>query len=272
MGSMGGRYHHATSSLCSTNQVPTTVPRRACSMRPVLPHLHLYLADLGKTHQFWICSERSQHTRYPALSQKQDTHCVLGGSRWEQRMNKVAGDTERPAQPPSHRSTQGLSTVHVLACSLVFFCASPSQVSTEHEDKPGRSTVPMWTPFAHQPSRVQPVQARPSSNPSIFSAPSLLSCRAGALLTSQRASCSVLRSFPRCRCCVRSCLPLLVLLLVLLPARAATSGGPGRLLGRCGPTSPFILSASDRGRLRSSHCLLAADLSIIDNEHSDRLP
>lgn len=37
----------------------------------------------------------------------------------------------------------------------------------------------MWTPFAHQPSRVQPVQARPSSNPSIFSAPSLLSwsCR-----------------------------------------------------------------------------------------------
>lgn len=37
----------------------------------------------------------------------------------------------------------------------------------------------MWTPFAHQPSRVQPVQARPSSNPSIFSAPSLLSCRAG---------------------------------------------------------------------------------------------
>lgn len=24
---MGGRYHHATSSLCSTNQVPTTVPR-----------------------------------------------------------------------------------------------------------------------------------------------------------------------------------------------------------------------------------------------------
>lgn len=31
----------------------------------------------------------------------------------------------------------------------------------------------MWTPFAHQPSRVQPVQARPSSNPSIFSAPSL---------------------------------------------------------------------------------------------------
>jgi hypothetical protein len=49
----------------------------------------------------------------------------------------------------------------------------------------------MRTPFAH-PARQpksgpasQPVRARPSSNPSIFSAPSLLLC--------------VLTSFPRCR-------------------------------------------------------------------------
>ena len=58
----------------------------------------------------------------------------------------------------------------------------------------------MWTPFAHQPSRVQPVQARPSSNPSIFSAPSLLSCRAGALQQQPAASSPqppcVLRSSP----------------------------------------------------------------------------
>lgn len=73
----------------------------------------------------------------------------------------------------------------------------------------------MWTPFAHQPSRVQPVQARPSSNPSIFSAPSLLSCRAGAL-QQPAATMRVLRSSPRCRCCVRSHLLLLVLLVLML--------------------------------------------------------
>lgn len=130
----------------------------------------------------------------------------------------------------------------------------------------------MWTPFAHQPSRVQPVQARPSSNPSIFSAPSLLSCRAGALLTSQRASCSVLRSFPRCRCCVRSCLPLLVLLLVLVPARAATSGGTGRLLGGAAqPHHSFSQHLIVADSAQVIDCSLQTSF-IIDNEHSGRLP
>lgn len=130
----------------------------------------------------------------------------------------------------------------------------------------------MWTPFVHQPSRVQPVQARPSSNPSIFSAPSLLSCSAGAL--QQPPACSVLRSFPRCRCCVRSCLPLLVLLLVLLPARAATSGGTGHLVGgRYGPTSPFsqLLIMNDSAQVTACS-LQTSFIIIIDNEHSGCLP
>lgn len=108
--------------------------------------------------------------------------------------------------------------------------------------------MPMWTPFAHQPSRVQPVQARPSSNPSIFSAPSLLSCRAGAL--QQQA---VLRSFPRCRCRVRSCL---LLLMLLLPARVATSGGVGRLVG--GTTQPHHsqhLIMDDSAQSLSARCV-----------------
>lgn len=99
--------------------------------------------------------------------------------------------------------------------------------------------MPMWTPFAHQPaaqpSRVQPVQARPSSNPSIFSAPSLffvVSCRAPAA-AGRRAGLST--SSPRCRCRVRSCMLLLVLL-SLLAARLVRD--PAVLLGSAPAAQP----------------------------------
>lgn len=129
----------------------------------------------------------------------------------------------------------------------------------------------MWTPFAHQPSRVQPVQARPSSNPSIFSAPSLLSCRAGA-----PAGVRACR-----RAGVQACgrvekLPSVPLLCPILPASARASAhasscfglrlveGAGPLVGNAAhPTLPSL--ASDYERLRSSHSLSAPQTSFFVN-------
>lgn len=97
-----------------------------------------------------------------------------------------------------------------------------------------------------QSGPASPGQAKQQPLHLLRALPFVVSCRGAPAASQQRAACSVLRSFPRCRCCVRSCLPLLVLLLVLLPARAATSGGTGRLLGGTAqPHHSFILSASD---------------------------
>lgn len=127
----------------------------------------------------------------------------------------------------------------------------------------------MWTPFAHQPSRVQPVQAKQQPLHLLRALPFVVSCRGPPAAASIHHPAATMRveelpldaaavSDLTCFCsCFCSC---------FFPARAATSGGTGWAVPH---HSHQHLIMDDSAQV--TDCLLQT-LFIINNELSGSLP